>query len=132
MPKPLILVLMIALPGAAVFAPITMAQMRAPSLTMPGAVAPSGFGRSVGVSFTGRPHSHGFGPGAIFLGDPFYADYPFAPVTIPPQYVVVQPPPAVADMPQETKSEPLMIELQGNQYVRLGGRQQSAEPGSNA
>ncbi|HXM21168.1 MAG TPA: hypothetical protein VN948_07885 [Terriglobales bacterium] len=133
MPKPLILVLMIALPGAAVFAPITMAQMRAPSLTMPGAVAPSGFGRSVGISFAGRPHSHSFDRGAIFLGDPFYADYrvePLAAPTAPPQVIIVQP--ATADTPPETKSEPLMIELRGNRYVRFGGRQQSAERGMSA
>jgi len=133
MPKPLILVLMIALPGAAVFAPITMAQMRAPSLTLPGAVAPSGFGRSVGVSFAGRPHSHSFDRGAIFLGDPFYADYrvePSAVPTAPPQVIIVQP--ATAGTPPETKSEPLMIELRGNRYVRFGGRQQSAERSMSA
>src|SRR6202049_5322163 len=124
--RPPIVVLISALLAGVVFAPIATAQMRGPALR-----SPSGFGHGIGVSFTGRPHSHGFGPGAIFLGDPFYADYPFAPVTIPPQYVVVQPPPAVADMPQETKSEPLMIELQGNRYVRFGGSQQSAARGMN-
>ena len=109
-----------ALLGAAVFAPISIAQIRG-----------SGFGRGVNVSFTGRPHSHSFGPGAIFLGDPFYADYPVAPLTIPPQYVVVQPPTAIDTAP-EAKSEPLMIELQGNRYVRFGGRQQLAERAANS
>ncbi len=71
------------------------------------------------------------GAGAIFLGDPFYADYPVAPVAVPPQFVVVQPAPPVETQP-EIKSEPLMIELQGNRYVRFGGRQQSAERGANA
>jgi hypothetical protein len=130
MPKPLIIVLISAL-LAVIFAPIAMAQMRGPGLSMPGARGSSGFGHSIGVSFAGRPHSHWLGPGAIFLGDPFYADYPVAPVTIPPQFVVV-PPPAAADAPLETKPEPLMIELQGNRYVRFGGRQQSAERGMNA
>jgi len=120
--RPHIVALISALLGAAVFAPISMAQMRGPGS--------SGFGHSVGVSFTGRPH-HSFGPAAIFLGDPFYADYPVAPLTIPPQYVVVQPATTV-DTPPETKSEPLMIELQGNRYVRFGGRQQSGERGMNA
>jgi hypothetical protein len=117
MPKSLI----IALLGAAVSMPVSMAQMH----------APSGSGRSIAVSFNGPPHSHSFGRGAIFLGDPFYADYPVAPVSLPPQFVMVQQAPAVDSRP-ETKSEPLMIELQGNRYVRFGGRQQSAERGTNA
>jgi hypothetical protein len=118
--------LIIALLGAAVCAPISMAQMHAPGLH-----TPSGFGPGIGVSFTGHPHSHSFGPGAIFLGDPFYADYPGAPVTIPPQFVMVSPPTA-ADPPPEAKSEPLLIELQGSRYVRFGGRQQSVERTANA
>ena len=120
MPRGLIIASISALLGAAVFAPISMAQMRG-----------SGFGRGVNVSFTGRPHSHSFGSGAIFLGDPFYADYPVAPLTIPPQYVLVQPTPAIDTAP-EIKSEPLMIELQGNRYVRYGGRQQLVERGANS
>ena len=117
MSKPLI----IALLGAAVSMPVSMAQMH----------APSGSVRTIGVSFNGPPHSRSFGRGAIFLGDPFYADYPVAPVSIPPQFVMVQPTPTV-DSPPETKSEPLMIELQGNRYVRFGGRQPSADRGTNA
>ena len=120
MPRRLIIAAISALLGAAVFAPISMAQMRG-----------SGFGRGVNVSFTGRPHSHSFGSGAIFLGDPFYADYPVAPLTLPPQYLVVQSTPAIDTAP-EAKSEPLMIELQGNRYVRYGGKQQPAERGANS
>jgi hypothetical protein len=127
MAKPLILMLTTALLGAAVFVPRSMAQMRAS-----GASVPSGFGRSFGASFTGRPHSRPFGRDAIFLGDPFYADYaePRAMPAPPPAVVIVQP--AATDAPPETKSEPLMIELQGNRYVRFGGRQQSQERGINA
>src|SRR5580693_8099293 len=120
MPRRLIIASITALLGAAVFAPISMAQRRG-----------FGFGRGVNVSFNGRPHAHSFGPGAIFLGDPFYADYPVAPLTIPPQYLVVQPTTTIDTAP-EAKSEPLMIELQGNRYVRFGGRQQPAERGTNS
>jgi len=91
----------------------------------------SGFGHGVNVSFGGRPFSHSYGRGAIFLGDPFYADYPVAPVTIPPQYVVTQPTTTI-DAAPEPKSEPLMIELQGNRYVRFGGTQQSTDRGINS
>jgi hypothetical protein len=124
----------VALLGATVFAPVSMAQMRAPGMSMPGAVAPPGFGRGVGVSFTGRPHSYSFSSGAIFLGDPFYANYSVEPLAIPaapPQVVIVQPA-STADTPPETRSEPLLIELRGNRYVRFGGRQPSAERGMNA
>jgi hypothetical protein len=119
----------IPLLGAAIFA---QAQMRAPAMTMPGAVVPSGFARSVGASLTARPHPHFSHPGAIFLTDPFYADYPDESLVVPtalPQVVIVQP---TAATPPETKSEPLMIELQGNRYVRFGGSQQSVERGTNA
>jgi hypothetical protein len=126
MPMRLILVTATLL-GAAIFAPLSTAQMHGAGF----GVASSGFGRSVGVSFAG-PRSRSFGPGAIFLGDPFYADYPTAPLSTPPQIVVVQPAPAVADAVPEAKSEPLMIELQGNRYVRFGGRQQSSERGLNS
>jgi hypothetical protein len=91
----------------------------------------SGFGHGVSVSFGGRPYSHSYGRGEIFLGDPFYADYPVAPVTIPPQYVINQPTTTIEAAP-DPKSEPLMIELQGNKYVRFGGTQQSAERGMNS
>src|SRR5579863_5151883 len=123
MPRPLIVALITAVLGTATIAPLANAQMRGASH--------SGFGRGVNVSFSRRPHSRSFGRGAIFLGDPFYADYPVAPVSIPPQFVMVQPTPTV-DSPPETKSEPLMIELQGNRYVRFGGRQPSADRGTNA
>ena len=117
-----ILALISAVLGATVFTSSLMAQ-RAGGF--------SNFGHGVNVSFGGRSPSRSFGRGAIFLGDPFYADYPIAPITMPQQYVLA-PPATVADAPPEPKSEPLMIELQGNRYVRFGGRQQSAERGASA
>jgi hypothetical protein len=130
MPKPRISALiafsLAALLGTLMFAPSSIAQMRGSGVNMS-----PGFGRGVNVSFGGRPSSRSFGRGAVFLGDPFYADYPVAPVSVPPQFVVMQPAP-VADAQPEIKSEPLMIELQGNRYVRFGGSPQSAERGTNA
>ena len=113
--------------GLTILAVTSTAQMRGG-----GGGATSGFSRGVNVSFSGRPYSRSFGRDAIFLGDPFYSDYQVAPVTVPPQFVIVQQPAPVADTQPEIKSEPLMIELQGNRYVRFGGRQQSAERGANA
>lgn len=113
--------LIVALLGVTILGRISVAQMRGPTMSMPR------------VSLAGRPPLRSFGSRAIFLGSPFlYADYPGQPwaVQTPPQVVVVQPESAV-DVP-ETRSEPLLIELQGNKYVRFGGRQQSAERGMNA
>jgi hypothetical protein len=127
--KSRIIACIIPLLGVAGF---VQAQMRAPAMTMPGAVVPAGFGRSIGASLTARPHPHFSRSGTIFLTDPFYADYPDESLVAPPaspQVVIVQP---TAATPPETKSEPLMIELQGNRYVRFGGSQQSAERGTNA
>jgi hypothetical protein len=123
--RPLIVVLTSVLLGVAGFAPVAMAQ-RGPG--MRGAIAHSGFGAR--GSFAGGRRSRWFGNDAIFFGDPFYADYPDASLTIPSQFVEVQP--KAAATPPEAKTEPLMIELQGNRYVRFGGGQQPAERGTNA
>jgi hypothetical protein len=125
--RPLIVVLTSALLAAAVFEPVAMAQ-RGSGLGMRGASAHSGFGHSARGSFNGR-HSRWFGSDAIFLGEPFYADYPDASLTIPSQFVEV--PPTATATPPETKAQPLMIELQGDRYVRFGGREQPAERGTN-
>jgi|SRR5579863_5971165 len=114
--------LIIALLGAASVAPLSTAQMRAPSNF------PVALGRTISFKQPARPHSSN----TIFLGDPFYSDYPaepFAVQTAPPQVVLVQPAPA-HELP-ETKAEPLLIELQGDHYVRFGGSQQSANRGIN-
>ena len=116
----------IALVGLTTCATISIAQMRAPAMTLPGAVAPSGFGRGVSVSFNGGFRHRPFGPGAIFLGDPFYTDYAEPSPLPPPQVVIVQPANA-SEVPSEANAEPLLIELQGDRYVRFGGRQNSAQ-----
>jgi len=138
MPKPLIVVRIPARISApisvlilALISAVLGATLLTPSLMAQRAGGFSNFGHSVNVSFGGRSPSRSFGRGAIFLGDPFYADYPIAPLTMPPQYIVEQPATRVEALP-EPKSEPLMIELQGNRYVRFGGRQQSAERGASA
>jgi hypothetical protein len=116
--KSLMIALMTALLlGAATVTPTAMAQTRG-----------AGFSRGAGVSFAGRSPFRSFGREGIFLGDPFYADYPAAPLTMPSQFVVVQQPAPAADPQPATKLEPLMIELQGDRYVRFGGSQQSATP----
>lgn len=59
----------------------------------------------------------------IYLGDPFwYPDYaPDQPYYAEPApHVIVLQPPAESEPPQP-RAEPLMIELQGDRYVRTGG-----------
>jgi hypothetical protein len=77
-------------------------------------------------------------PGA-FWGSPFlYSDYDSSePYVIdnslestPPQVVFVQP--ALAgDAPRKTPSAPLLIEWQGNRYVRFGGANETEESGAS-
>jgi hypothetical protein len=87
-----------------------------PVMFGPGAGVSAGFGHRAGM--------RRFGNSEVILGAPlWYADYPYenaAPSQ--PQIVVVQVPAAsTAPAPPEIKPEPLLIELQGDRYVRLSG-----------
>jgi hypothetical protein len=119
--------LILALLAVTVPVPGTIAQMRG----FGGPVRPGpDFGR--GVTFAAR--NHPLGSRGFYLGDtPFYyTDYPFqqfATEPAPPQVFLMRPP---ADAPQESKSEPLLIELRGNRYVRFGGVQKSTARWTNA
>jgi hypothetical protein len=114
-----LLVFTVTMPGA-------MAQMR--GFSGPVRLGP-GFGRGVTFAARNRP----LGSRGFYLGDtPFYyTDYPFqqfAAEPASPQVLVMRSP---ADTPQESKSEPLLIELRGDRYVRFGGVQKPAR-GTNA
>jgi hypothetical protein len=79
------------------------------------------------------------------LYDPLYADYLSStgyPVASQPQLIILQSPPAAAPAPDRPAlpSQPLMIELQGDRYVRVSGPETSGaemigpdsiRPGSN-
>jgi hypothetical protein len=80
-----------------------------------------------------RSYHHGGHPRSFFeplaFYDPFYSDdlsIPGYPVASPP-VIVVQTPPATAPVPERSSSpsQPLMIELQGDRYVRLSGDETS-------
>jgi hypothetical protein len=106
--------------AAALFSPLADAQLR-------GGFHGSGRGgHGFGTPF-GVHHRDGFARG-YFAGDTafFYDDYPFAPaMPEPSQFVVTQSPSAVEERPIRTAS--LLIELQGNRYVRYGGMARSGE-----
>jgi hypothetical protein len=79
-----------------------------------------------GGGFAGH-HGRGFGSSLVFFGDPFLdADYVsnrYEPASPP---VVIVQPTAAAGTPAEPKAEPLLIEWQGDRYVRFSGHQESA------
>jgi hypothetical protein len=120
----LILVLAAALAIVPASVPAGLAQMRGAARPAPG----YGTARRGASSFSHRRAGVPFG---YFLGDSpyyFYDDYPYgqsAPESAP-QFIVTQPPLAT-DTPPRPKASPLLIELEGDRYVRYGGAVQPSE-----
>jgi hypothetical protein len=116
--------LAIALLGIAALFPFSQAQqLRGPAITIPVPTAMTSGGP--GIGFGGRAGMGRFHRPALLLGSPYlYADYPSEPGVMeapPPQVIIVQMPPAAEAAPVEPRPEPLLIELQGDRYVRLTG-----------
>lgn len=85
-----------------------------------------GFGGFRTGGFAGH-HGRGFGRSLVFFGDPFLdADYVSRPYETPSPPVVIVQPTAAAATPGEPKAEPLLIEWQGDRYVRFSGQRESA------
>jgi hypothetical protein len=128
----------IALLTVAISSPLMQAQMRAMA-ARPGSLAGPSFGVTRGVSsrFARRSQTRPVAYPAFLWGDPYlYAGYPSEPVVAPapaPQVVVVQVPSAApAEAPEPPKPESLLIEWQGDRYVRLSGATGAAEKASHA
>jgi hypothetical protein len=119
--------------AAAISVPLAGAQRRGAT----GMPAHAGFARGVthgiGLHYGRRPFTRG-----IFLGSPWpYSDYDasemyemYAVEGAPTQFVIVQSAPA-DDSPRKTRLAPLLIELQGDRYVRYGGAE-TEEHGASA
>ncbi|HLM80802.1 MAG TPA: hypothetical protein VK302_09220 [Terriglobales bacterium] len=124
-----------------VFVPLSSAQIRG-AMGRPVFVGHAGLARGVrggvGLHHERRPFTRG-----MFLGSPFfYSNYDgSAPYVVegdvgsdvesaPPQFVVVQPVSA-DDSPRKTRLTPLLIEWQGDRYVRFGGTEETAERGTS-
>jgi hypothetical protein len=135
--------LAIALLGVAVFTSPLRAQMRGVSATAaapPRATGHSPVHGSVTVNF-GEPRSaHRFGrrttlfPIPYFY--PYYDDYDREPEAPAPQVVVMQSPPAAAPAPEASAPvpEPLLLEWQGDHWVRITNYGQPAtrlQPGES-
>src|SRR5215831_7181263 len=112
----------LALLAALFFAPFSVAQMhvgfRGSARGIPGFRA----------AFNGH-RRHGFPRGNFFGGTPFFSsDYPLesTPEAVPAPFIIQQEPAPAESRPQ-AKATPLLIELQGDRYVRYGGVTQSPE-----
>src|SRR6266704_4453113 len=111
----------IAMLAAAVLVSPSLAQMRGAGVSR--GVVGGAPGRGFRVDFVHGRIEHRFPRQPIFIGDPFwYSDYDSRPVyeAAAPEVVVVQPPAAPA---QTTTSsvppEPVVIEWQGDHFVRM-------------
>jgi hypothetical protein len=87
-----------------------------------------GFGGFRNGGFPGGQRHEFGGRNSVWFGDPFfYSDYSSPPAVYAPPappVVIVQPTSAAA--PAEPTPEPLMIEWQGDKYVRFDGQRDSA------
>jgi len=107
---------------------------------MPVSAVHSGFSRGgtggIGLHRRTRPFTRGIFPGSPFLYSDYDASEPYllesdvesAVESAPPQVVVVRS--AASDSPRKTK--PLVIEWQGDRYVRFGGAEETEESGTSA
>jgi hypothetical protein len=119
--------LSLALLAVAAVAPPLGAQMR--GFARPVAPRPAS---ARGVTFAARDHSPG--RRGFYLGDTpyYYADYPFQSFAAEPAALPESPPRSGIDWSPESKTEPLLIELQGDRYVRFGGAPGSGQRQGNA
>jgi hypothetical protein len=120
--------LSLTLLAVAAVAPPLGAQMRG-GFARPAAPRPAA---RRGAAFAARDHSPG--RRGFSLGDTpyFYADYPFQSFAAEPAPLPEGPPRPVIDWSPESKTEPLLIELQGDRYVRFGGAPGSGQRQENA
>jgi hypothetical protein len=146
--------LSIALVVATVFMPMSSAQMRV-AMGRPVSGGHAGFARGVrggtGLHYERRPFTR-----RMFLGSPFfYSDYdgsaPYivgndvgndvqsdvgndveSEVGSAPRRVVLVQSVSADDFPRKTRLTPLLIEWQGDRYVRFGGTEETKERGASA
>ena len=110
----------IAMLAAAVLVSPSLAQMRGAGVSR--GVVGGAPGRGFRVDFGHGRVEHRFPRQPIFIGDPFwYSDYDSRPVyeAAAPEVVVVQPPAAPAQTAPSVPPEPVVIEWQGDHFVRM-------------
>jgi hypothetical protein len=110
----------IAMLAASVLVSPSLAQMRSAGVSRGVIGGPPG--RGFRVDFGHGRIEHRFARQPIFIGDPFwYSDYDSRPVyeAAAPEVVVVQPPAAPAQTAASVPPEPVVIEWQGDHFVRM-------------
>ena len=110
----------IAMLAAAVLVSPSLAQMRGAGVSR--GVVGGAPGRGFRVDFGHGRVEHRFPRQPIFIGDPFwYSDYDSRPVyeAAAPEVVVVQPSAAPAQTAPSVPPEPVVIEWQGDHFVRM-------------
>jgi hypothetical protein len=110
----------IAMLAASVLVSPSLAQMRSAGVSRGVIGGPPG--RGFRVDFGHGRIEHRFPRQPIFIGDPFwYSDYDSRPVyeAAAPEVVVVQPPAAPAQTAASVPPEPVVIEWQGDHFVRM-------------
>ena len=110
----------IAMLAAAVLVSPSLGQMRGAGVSR--GVVGGVPGRGFRVDFGHGRVEHRFSRQPIFIGDPFwYSDYDSRPVyeAAAPEVVVVQPPAAPAQTAPSVPPEPVVIEWQGDHFVRM-------------
>jgi len=117
-----------ALAAAIVFALPLNAQMR--GFVSAGAVRPAARGNFTLRSFSGRAQRPFGRRPSFFAGPYFYSDYGFDTNYEEPAQpeVVMMPMPPRAPVIEKTPAEPLLLELRGDRYVRVGSTD-TGEPG---
>ncbi len=116
----------LALAAAAVLAPLSIPICRAQRR---GGARPAPEG-AVRHSASSYSHRRGSVPLGYFLGDSpyFYDDYSNdQPAPEPGPHFIVMQPPLAADSSPQPKASPLLIELEGDRYVRYGGAVRPSE-----
>ena len=118
--------LRVALLGATVFVSSASAQVRLMRVSAPAARSGVRFRPGARPGFA-HVRARRFFPGSAFLPFPYYyPGYDYQPVEAeapPPQAVVVQS--AAPPAPPVTPAEPLVLEYQGGEWVRIGNYSQS-------
>jgi len=110
----------IAMLAAAILVSPSLGQMRGAGVSR--GVVGGVPGRGFRVDFGHGRVEHRFSRQPIFIGDPFwYSDYDSRPVyeAAAPEVVVVQPPAAPAQTAPSVPPEPVVIEWQGDHFVRM-------------
>jgi hypothetical protein len=80
-----------------------------------------------GPRFAAAPHHRASYYPSGFFSDALYSDLLSSgyPIASQPPVFLLQPPPAREAVPDRSPSQPLMIELQGDRYVRISGEEES-------